>query len=130
MNETRTQYFDCPEWPACECPDGTVRGGCPGKTITASSDTDAATGGPAGAHVDLASPAAPATGSNEAVTALRQRGEAILADMRVALSMSDDALWMIKNELGHRQDLIDGAFKAHIDMVFVQRDLRELVRHL
>ncbi|MBR9651887.1 hypothetical protein [Thalassovita aquimarina] len=22
--------FDCPEWPACGCPGGTVRPGCPG----------------------------------------------------------------------------------------------------
>jgi hypothetical protein len=25
--------FDCPKWPQCGCPDGTVAADCPGKTI-------------------------------------------------------------------------------------------------
>lgn len=24
------RHFDCPEWPGCGCPDGSVRPGCPG----------------------------------------------------------------------------------------------------
>jgi hypothetical protein len=118
----------CDLWPDCGCqPEEDCK---VIRSAVTSFTASPASGGPAGAPQDEAFPAAPAIGPGEAVNALKARGEAILAEMRAVLDRSDDALWMVKRELEHRADLIDAAFSAHVDMGFVQRDLRALVKDL
>jgi len=131
----------CLMWPDCDCP---IESDCKAFSFTASSGDS----GPVRAPERQASPAARAIDPDEAVIkvraamapvlkagtpqpqSLKQRGEQILAEMRANLERSDDALWMIRRELGHRADLIDAVFSAHVDMGFVSRDLRELVKDL
>ena len=145
MLAAQTREFHCPRWPGCQCPDNTFAADCPGRSIPASSGD----GGPARAS-DQASPALRAIDPDEAVAtfrrqmqspswpaaaaqpsaSLKERGEQIFAEMRAILERSDTALWMVKRELGHRADLLDDAFAAHVDMGFVSRDLRELIKSL
>jgi hypothetical protein len=111
------RYFHCPEWPACQCPDGTVSATCPGRTLPASSGD----GGPASAPRKQASPAAPAIDPDEAVTGFRDAlgarrrraisGETLIADINALLERGDRAileLSAIQTELAmHRKDLGD-----------------------
>ncbi|MBT56202.1 MAG: hypothetical protein CMF72_22725 [Mameliella sp.] len=108
------RYFHCPEWPACQCADGTLSEKCPGRTLSASSGD----GGPARAS-DQASPALRAIDPDEAVTdfraamtARRSRrisGETLIADINALLDRGDRAiseLAAIQAELAmHRRDL-------------------------
>lgn len=171
---TAPREFFCPDWPGCQCPDGTMALDCPGRRVTAPStvpaekrktrhardadgvvwevfadedvsdwaveiDASSGSGGPARAidpdeavavfRRQLQSPSwTPADASPSA--SLKERAERLLAEMKAVLDRSDDALWMVKRELGHRKDLLDAAFAAHVDMGFVSRDLRELIKEL
>lgn len=112
------RYFHCPEWPACQCPDGTLSDGCPGRSIDGPTlPASSGDGGPARAS-DQASPPR-AIDPGEAVTdfraalaARRSRkisGETLIADINALLDRGDRAiqeLSAIQAELAmHRRDL-------------------------